>query len=584
MLDPQQILTQRFTDALAKAFGEEFAGTDPLIRPAQNPKFGDYQANVAMSLAKRLKKNPREVASEIIDALEIEDLCDKPEVAGRGFINLKLTLGFISQLVSQLAEDDRCGVDPDERSLNVVVDYSAPNVAKEMHVGHLRSTVIGDALVRTLEFLGHQVTRQNHIGDWGTQFGMLIEYLVDKGVADDENKMAIGDLNTLYREAKQKFDSNEDFADRARKRVVTLQAGDQMSVKLWRRLVHQSTIYFGQLYDRMNVTLTASDVRGESFYNEFLGDVVTDLESRNLARESEGAICVFPEGFKGQDDEPLAFIIRKSDGGYLYATTDLAALRYRINELNAHRVIYVTDARQSQHFAMLFKTVADAGWLKETKAEHVPFGTVLGEDKRPFKTREGGTIRLADLLDEAVERAHKPALEKHPDLPKDQLNAIATAVGIGAVKYADLSGDRIKDYVFSWNRMLALEGNTAPYLQYVYARIRSIFRKADAQPESSIPADALAISHPAERALVVKLFQFGSVVRRVSDTLEPHHLCGYVYELSTAFNTFYQNPDCRVNDADTPEQKRTRLCLCDLTARSIKQGLDLLGIGVVEQM
>ncbi|MEX0741380.1 MAG: arginine--tRNA ligase, partial [Phycisphaeraceae bacterium] len=467
-------------------------------------------------------------------------------------------------------------------------------VAKEMHVGHIRSTVIGDAVVRTLAFQGHDVIRQNHVGDWGTQFGMLIESVLQRGWAkpDGQGKTDIGDLNRFYQEAKRQFDADPDFADRARRRVVLLQQGDEQTLNIWRYLVEQSKHHFRAIYDRLDVTLTEDDIRPESFYNDQLPDVVTELENKGLAEQSDGAVCIFMPQFLGTDDKPLPLIIRKQGGGFLYATTDLAAVRHRIRDLHADRVIYVTDARQKQHFAMFFEAARLAGWVEGVRLDHVVFGTILGEDNKPFKTRSGETVRLVDLLDEAEQRAAGIIAEKNPDLDESERQQVAHVVGIGAVKYGDLSSDRVKDYVFSWDRMLAMDGNTAPYLQYAYTRIRSIQRKA--AEAGAAPAAAGAngfeiagesvqgVTHDAERALVLKLTQFASVVDAVGEHLEPHRMCTYLFDLATTFSSFYER--CPVLRADSPTQICTRLALCELTADTLKQALNLLGIDVLERM
>lgn len=572
MSDPRTILAERFSAAIRRAFGAEHADTDPLIRPAQQAKFGDYQANVAMGLGKRLGKPPREVATTLLQHAALDDLCAPPEIAGPGFINIRLRDEWLGEATAAVARHARLGIDPPATRERIVVDYSAPNVAKEMHVGHLRSTVIGDALVRTLELLGHEVVRQNHIGDWGTQFGILIEHLLETG--------ATGDPNALYREAQARFESDQPFAERARRRVVALQAGDPETLATWRRLVEESASVFDAVYRRLGVKLGRDDIRGESTYNQALPDVVAELEAKGLARVSEGALCVFPPGFVREDGEPLPLIVRKSDGGYLYATTDLAALRYRVRELGARRLIYVTDSRQQQHFAMVFAVARLAGWLgDDVRVDHVSFGTVLGEDGKPFKTRSGDTVRLVDLLEEAEQRAGAVVAEKNPELTEGERAEVARAVGIGAIKYADLSNDRVKDYVFSWDRMLAMDGNTGPYLQYAFTRIRSIFRKAGGEP----PFDrAPVLQHAAERALALQLLQLPSVVRAVADTSEPHRLCGYLYDVATAFSAFYEA--CPVLRAEDDAVRRERLGLCSLTARTLREGLGVLGIQTLERM
>ena len=575
MADTLELLRERFARAIAAAYGEDFAGTDPILRPAQKPEFGDYQANVAMALAKQVKAKPRDVAAKIIESLDVADVCESPEIAGPGFINLRLTPDFLAHQAVNLADDDQLGVKDSDTPRHVVVDYSGPNVAKEMHVGHIRSTCIGDSIVRVLEFLGDRVTRQNHLGDWGTQFGMLIEHMADVGAREGE-AFHVGDLNALYQQAKSKFDEDADFAERARRRVVALQSGDESTLVLWRQLVDESERHFEQVYARLNVRLTAEDVRGESFYNDGLAATAEELERKGVARDSEGALCVFVE----QYESPV--MVRKSDGGFGYDATDLAAIRFRVGELRADRLIYVTDARQREHFDKVFDAARRAGWAEDVRLDHVPFGTILGQDGKPFKTRAGDVVKLADLLDEAVERAGAIVAEKNPDLSEQERAEVARVVGIGAIKYFDLSSDRVKDYVFDWDRMLAMDGNTAPYLQYAYTRIRSIFRKGGEQGGAASKADEIEWSHPAERALLLKVMQLGGVLRGVADALEPHRLCTYLYELATAFSGFYET--CPVLKADTDARRATRLLLCDLTARTLKRGLDLLGIETLERM
>jgi arginyl-tRNA synthetase len=444
-----------------------------------------------------------------------------------------------------------------------------------MHVGHLRSTVIGDALAAVLQALGHDVVPQNHLGDWGTQFGMLITCMAECGAAD-QPEFRVSDLNALYQQAKQRFDHEPDFADRARQRVVDLQKHDPPTVNLWRKLVAESARHFNAVYRRLGVRLTDEDVRGESAYNPLLPQVVQELLDQGIAVESEGAVVVFVKPY----DAPM--IVRKRDGGYGYDATDLAALRYRVSELHAQRLIYVTDARQAEHFEKVFDAARRAGWLDRVSAEHVAFGTVLGEDGKPFKTRSGDTVRLADLLDEAERRAATIVAEKNPDLDADRRAEVARVVGIGAIKYADLASERTRDYVFSWDRMLAMDGNTAPYLQYAYARIRSIFRKAGESEPGQLRSDQAAVDHPAERALVMQLIQFSCVVRSVGRTLQPHHLCTYLFDLATSFSAFYEN--CPVLRAESDSARTTRLALCHLTARTLRRGLNLLGIETLEQM
>jgi len=581
MADPIDDLKPRFARAIEAAFGPEHAGTDPVLRRSEDERFGDYQANAAMALAKSVGRNPREVAAAIAERLDVAGVAGPPEVAGPGFLNLRLLPEYLSAAVGALAGDPRLGVGPAERAQTVVVDYSSPNVAKEMHVGHLRSTIIGDAIVRVLEHLGHRVVRQNHLGDWGTNFGMLIEHLDEVG-AEAAAELSVRDLESFYQEAKRKFDSDPAFAERARLRVVALQGGDEDARRAWRLLIDLSTAYFSTVYGLLGVRLTDDDIAGESFYNAMLADVAEELESKGLAVVDEGALCVFPPGFTGRDGKPFPLMVRKSDGGFAYDATDLAALRYRVCELGADRVVYVVDARQAQHFALLFAAGEMAGWLGDgRRAEFVPFGTVLGPDGRPFKTRAGGTVKLIALLEEAVERADAVVREKNPELDAETRQEVARQVGVGAVKYADLSNDRLKDYVFDLDRMLAMDGNTAPYLQYAHARICSIFRKA-AEVGAQAATSAVTVTAPAERALALHLLSFEGVVRSTADTLQPHRLCTYLFELAGAFTTFYEH--CPVLRADTEEQRSSRLALCSLTARVLRQGLDLLGIEAPERM
>ncbi|WP_437277387.1 arginine--tRNA ligase [Sorangium sp. So ce375] len=577
MADPVHALARALQAAITAAFGAEHAAADPSLRRSTH---ADYQANAAMALGKRLGKPPREVAAAIVAALQLDGICRKVEIAGPGFVNLTLEDAYLTRELAETASGGRLGIAPAAQPETVIVDYSGPNAAKEMHVGHLRSTIIGDALARVLEALGHRVIRQNHLGDWGTPFGMLIEHMLDLGEAAASQELSVGDLDAFYRQARAKFDGDPAFAERSRRRVVRLQGGDEQTLALWRQLVRESTRYFESVYRRLGVTLTDADFAGESFYNPMLTDVLEELGRKGLARESEGALCVFPAGFTGKGGEPLPLIVRKQDGGYGYATTDLAAIRHRLTTVGARRIIYVVGAPQSQHFAMVFATAREAGWLAPpARAEHVAFGSVLGADKKMFKTRSGDTVKLSDLIDEAVERATKVVREKNPELDAEAAGAVARAVGVGAVKYADLSSDRIKDYVFDWDRMLAFEGNTAPYLMYAHARIRSIFRKAGVES----PREAeIVLGEPAERALVLELLRFGAVLEDVAASLEPHRLCGYLFELAGSFTTFYER--CPVLRAESDEVRRSRLALCDLTAEVLAKGLDLLGIEAPERM
>jgi len=573
-------IATRVRAAIARAFGSDVADVDPMVRPTQDARFGDFQANVAMGLAKRLGKPPRAVAQAIVDAIDVDGVTAPPEIAGPGFINFRFDDAFLARAADAAARDrERLGVPAVARPDIVVVDYSGPNVAKEMHVGHLRSTVIGDAIARVLAFHGERVIRQNHVGDWGTQFGLLIQHLHEQQGGGLVGTASNVDLTAHYRAASERDAADAAFSERARNRVVALQSGDAETRRMWRRLVDTSAHQFQDVYDRLGVELVEDDIRGESFYNDRLAAVVADLRAKGLATESEGALCVFLDGFTTKDGAPLPLIVQKSDGGFLYATTDLAALRYRIEDLGARRIVYVTDARQRQHFQMVFAAARAAGWVPAgTRLDHVVFGSVLGEDGKPFKTRSGDTVRLADLLDEAEERARAIVREKNPDLDAATAAAVARAVGVGAIKYADLASDRVKDYVFSWDRMLAMDGNTAPYLQYAHARIRSIFRRANL---AGPPAAPIVLGHPAERNLARLLLQLDGVVEAVAGSLEPHRLCGYLYEVATAFSSFYEA--CPVLQAPTAE-RGSRLVLADLTARTLATGLDLLGIEALERM
>lgn len=572
-----------------------------MVRVSTDAKFGDYQANGVMATAKQLKMNPRQLAEQVVGALDIDDICEPLEIAGPGFINLRLKDEFLAErLLSMNADAERLGIDKTDTPQTVVVDYSGPNIAKQMHVGHLRSTIIGDCIARLYDFEGHTVIRQNHIGDWGTQFGMLCAfYYTEYLLPEIENRphkesftllndeLHISDLEIFYQKAKKRFDEDEDFANLSRSYVVKLHSHDETVVSLWKRLVEESRRHYQPLYDKLSVTLKSEDERGESFYADKLADVVETLKQKKMAVESDGAMCVFPEGFQNKEGQPLPFIIQKSDGAFLYATTDLAALRFRIQDLHADKVIYVTDARQAQHFQMLFAVAKLAGWTDDGIAlEHVTFGTMLGTDGKPFKTRTGGTIKLKDLLEEAVQRATAVVEEKNPDLPADQKAEIAQAVGIGAVKYADYSNNRNSDFVFSFDKMLAMEGNTAPYMQYAYARIKSIERKAtgnDVDVASELSGiKAVTFTDEAEKDLAKMLIRYDQAIAIAADECRPNYLTSYLYDLAQSFSRFYNA--CPVLKADAA-QRPLRLLLCDLTARTIRHGLtELLGINVVEQM
>lgn len=583
MPDPQTALAEAVTAAMVTMFGAEVDGADPVVRQTANPRFGDYQANFAMPLGKRLGRPPREIADSVVGALDLGGVCSAVEVAGPGFVNLTLDSGWLASQMGALIQGDRLGVGTDPVPQRVIVDYSAPNVAKEMHVGHLRSTIIGDALCRVLAWLGHDVRPQNHIGDWGTPFGMLIEHLLDVGEDEAAHELSVGDLTAFYQQARTKFDADPGFADRARRRVVTLQAGDQQTLRLWNVLVEESKRYFNRVYRRLGVLLNDADLAGESFYNERLAGIVAELEGDGLAIIDDGALCVFPPGFIGRDGGPLPLIIRKSDGGYGYATTDLAAVEYRTRHLRGERLLYLVDAGQSQHLSMVFAVSHLAGWLGHgAEATHVAFGLVLGEGGGKLKTRSGDSPKLIDLLDEAVVRAGEAVSAKNPDLTASERSTVAEAIGIGAVKYADLSTDRVKDYTFDWDRMLAFEGNTAAYLQYAYVRVRSIFRRGEVRPISEDDVAVVTVGQPEERVLALALLRFETAVRSVGETLEPHRLCTYLFELAQAYTAFFEA--CPVLRAPTPGIQRSRLVLCELTARTMATGLGLLGIEVVEKM
>jgi len=583
-------LEQRISQAIGKVTGQK--GCPALVSVSKNPKFRDYQANGVMAAAKKIKTNPRQLAEQIVAELDIDDICQPPEIAGPGFINLRLKDEFVAGRLLEINSDkDRLGIEKVKMPKTVVVDYSGPNIAKQMHVGHLRSTIIGDCISRMVEFEGHTVVRQNHIGDWGTQFGMLCTLLEEKvhKASKDEGLLNISqtleDLEKFYQEAKLKDDTDEEFAKEARAAIAGLHHGEEYWLNSWKDIVRESRNHYQPIYGRLAVKLTPEDERGESFYADKLADVVEQLEAKKLATKSDGAVCVFPGDFKNKDGDPLPFIIQKSDGAFLYATTDLAALRFRINELKADKIIYVTDARQALHFNMLFETAKMAGWTDNIDLTHVTFGTMLGTDGKPFKTRTGGTVKLKDLLDEAVQRATAVVEEKNPDLPEEQKKEIAQAVGIGAVKYADYSNNRNSDFVFSFDKMLAMEGNTAPYMQYAYARIKSIERKTESKVdiENELAGiDSLTFSDEAEKELGKMLIRYDQAIAVAAEECRPNYLTGYLYDLAQTFSRFYNA--CPVLKAEA-DQRVIRLLLCDLTARTIKHGLtELLGIEVVEQM
>ncbi|HIJ51925.1 MAG TPA: arginine--tRNA ligase [Planctomycetes bacterium] len=584
-----------------------------IVRLSTDPKFGDYQANGVMALAKKIKTNPRKLAEQVVSNLDIADICEPPEIAGPGFINLRLKSDFITGRLLQINADveNRLGIEKEAQPRTIVVDFSCPNIAKQMHVGHLRSTVIGDCICRMLEFLGHNVIRQNHIGDWGLQMGMVVQAietacfnltsndkyllsLLSENPQKWENEslkridLNLEQLESLYIKTNKALEiGHPDFEERIRRLLVGLQHGETGCLIFWSKARDITLKECQRMYNLLNVTLTGKDIRGESFYKDDLHEVVDKLLKSKIAEKSEGAVCVFPDGFKNKEGQRLPFIVQKSDSAYLYATTDLAAIRYRINELKADKIVYVTDARQKLHFEMLFATARMAKWVgDDIELSHVMFGSVLGDDGAPLKTRSGENVKLKELLDEAVERAKAVVEEKNPNLPADKKQKIAEAVGIGAVKYADYSNNRTSDYVFSFDKMLAMDGNTAPYMQYAYARIKSIERKAqtkDVDIATELAGlERLDLTELAELELAKYLIRYGEAIDAAVSDYRPNYLTAYLYELAQKFSAFYTN--CPVLDAG-PDKRPTRLLLCDLTARTIKHGLsELLGIEVVEQM
>ena len=615
-----QILEERFNQAIAKATGQK--DTPAIVTPATDAKFGDYQSNDALSLAKQLKTNPRQLAEKIIAQLQIDDICEKPQIAGAGFINLKLKPEFVEKTLLDInAGKNNLGIEKAKKAQNIVVDFSGPNIAKQMHVGHLRSTIIGDCICRMFELAGHKVIRQNHIGDWGTPMGMVIYGLASAGVKKlawvtdgqlrpwqdilteiNKGGVKLSDLEESYKKIVAIEKSYPNVAANIRMVTNQLQKHDPELEAIWKAACEITLCECSYIYNILGVSLSIDDVRGESAYHNDLPDVVGELKKQGLAIESDGAICVFPEGFKTKDGKPMPFIIQKSDGAYLYATTDLAALRYRINELKADRIIYVTDARQKLHFEMLFAVAKQAGWLvhrsfseggakNEIKLQHITFGSVLGEDGKPLKTRSGENVKLKELLDEAVKRAKAVVKEKNPDLPEDEKEEIAKAVGIGAVKYADFSNNRTSDYIFSFDKMLAMDGNTAPYMQYAYARVQSITKKGRERREKGIDVDVdnelknvkeLYLNEPAELELAKQLIRYSEAFNSAIADFKPNFLTAYLYELAQKFSVFYNA--CPVLDAP-PKIRPSRLLLCDLTAKIIRHGLEnLLGIETIERM
>ena len=585
--NPAELVVPRVQAAIALAFGEEFRQTDPVIRPSQ---FADIQINAAMALAKKVGLPPRDAAARIVESLDLDGVCSLVEISGPGFINLTFDGTWIEELLNT---PEPTGAQPAPLH-RVVVDYSSPNVAKEMHVGHLRTTVVGDSIVRVLESLGHTVIRQNHIGDWGTPFGMLIEHWLEVGEDSPEAALLVDDPSAFYQAARAKFDASaaaagdesDGFATRARLRVVALQGGDPETFAVWQRLVAQSKRYFNAIYSMLGISLTDDHIAGESSYDAHLAQLCQELEERGIARVSEGALCTFPAGFIGRDGDPLPLIIRKSDGGYGYGTTDLATIRYRVRELEADRVLYVVGAPQNVHLRMVMATARDAGWLPDTvEATHVQIGNVLGEDGKILKSRAGNPVKLMALLQEAVDRARAVIDASRPELSDAERAVTARQVGIGAVKYADLSTGHDTEYVFDFDRMLALSGNTGPYVQYAAARIRSILRKAG-ELERHTGADAapgarIAVVEPAERALALHLLEYDVTLQKVGELLEPHRLCAYLFELAQLFTSFYDQ--CPVLKADETVRE-SRLALCGLVLQRLSSGLALLGIETPENM
>jgi arginyl-tRNA synthetase len=587
----KNILSERVSAAMVAAGLP--VGTNPAVSLSNRPQFGDYQANGVMGAAKKLKTNPRELATKVVEHLDLAGIADKIELAGPGFINIHLDENWLAAQLNTVAQDEYSGVAQrgagsekflsdslSDKQQTVVVDYSAPNLAKEMHVGHLRSTIIGDAVVRALEFRGDKVIRQNHMGDWGTQFGMLIAHLSDKLASDELAETALSDLENFYREAKVRFDNEEGFADRARADVVKLQSGDAGSAKLWQQFIDISIAHSEEIYAKLNVSLKRSDIMGESAYNDDLSIVVDELMAKEIAVESQGAKAVFIDEMANKDGDSPVLIVQKSGGGFLYATTDLSACRYRSGKLAADRIIIFTDARQGLHFKQVEIVARKAGFLPEHVGyDHCPFGMMMGDDGKPFKTRTGGTIKLAELLDESIVRAAALIKEKNPDITDADLTEISKKVGIGAVKFADLSKNRTSDYIFNWKTMLSFEGATAPYLQYAYSRIQSIFVRAGVTKTQA----TIAIIEPQEKALALKLLQLEDVIDAVISECTPNLLCNYLYELASLYMSFYEA--CPIlKEGIEVDVKESRLALCQLVAQTLKQGLDILGIEVMDRM
>jgi arginyl-tRNA synthetase len=576
-------LEARLRPALA-----HFGFADARVQPATDARFGDYQTNAAMILAKQQRANPRQLAAQIIERLDVADLCAPPEIAGAGFINFRLLTTALESQLPTLAADPRLGVPAPGQPQTIVIDFSSPNVAKPMHIGHIRSTILGDALARIAAFLGHRVVRDNHIGDWGTQFGMLLHAWKTERDPAALATDPLGEMERLYKLISARSKEDPATLDAVHQELVKLQAGDEENLAIWREMQRLSQAQFDAIYARLGITFDIT--LGESFYNPWLKDTAQQLRTAGIARESEGALCVFSDSTLPEKDDPflisrdgqwvpLPALVQKADGAANYTTTDLATLDYRQRTYAPHAILYVTDGRQQHHFRQLFAIFRRWQPAAAARFEHIWFGTILGPDGRPFKTRTGDTIRLADLLDEAEDRAFAIVTEKNPALPETERRDIARVIGLGAVKYADLLPNRQSDYTFSWDKMLALTGNTAPYLQYSHVRIHSIFRKADADPAAQ--QAPVTVADPAERALALKLFQFGEVLPQILDDHRPNLLCNYLYELASLFHSFFEA--CPVLKAE-PDLRASRLTLCALTARTLKEGLALLGIGVPERM
>jgi arginyl-tRNA synthetase len=573
MPDAFSVLLQR----LQAAFDTVVPGADPILRASDR---ADFQANGALPLAKVVGRSPQQVAAEVVAAASLDDICAAVDVSGPGFINLTLSDEFVSDQLAAMGADDRLGVAVTPSPQTMVIDYSSPNVAKEMHVGHLRSTVIGDALARVLGFLGHDVLRENHIGDWGTPFGMLIEHLIDVGGAPDAESFSVRDLNEFYAQARLLWDSDPGFGERCRQRVVLLQGGDPETMRLWEIFVAESLRHIDEVYGMLGILLTDDDIAGESSYNPLLDVVVDELGAKGLLVEDDSALCVFPEGFTNRQGDPLPLIVRKSDGGYGYPATDLACIRDRTERRHATTLIYVVGAEQALHLRLVFAVATLAGYLPDTsEAVHVGFGLILGAGGKKLASRSGDSERLIDLLTEGVQRASASMAERPSDLSAERREEVARSLGIGAVKYADLSTERMRDYVFDWDRMLAFEGNTGPYLQYAHARIRSIFRRAEVAPPQG--GTKSSVAEPPERALALQLLAFAAAIEATAEAYSPAKLCTYLFDLASIFTTFYEA--CRVL-VDDEAVRTSRLALCDLTARVLALGLSLLGMEAPDQM